>query len=180
MSRNLTQQYQLVCNAWLEVLHNGVKILVALLVNRAACSRAQADVRSLTGRLLGKEDAVNLGRPQTPRKRELSQLKVDPSPITSILGNRSLACGRDEQLSRQAGTPLDDGIILSLSRSGSAGVRQEVELDSVVISMDGETSAKVNLADARKQLMMMGLFPRVLYEIGESFEEKRLRYVPYT
>lgn len=86
--------------------------------------------------------------------------------------------GGDHELVQHANTQSADSVsLLSSTKDSSNLVRQVVELSSVVITIDGQARAKVNLDDVRKHLMIMGLFPPDLYGVGESFEETRLRYI---
>lgn len=138
----------------------------------------QTDMRHLAGDMLRKEAIVDLGRPQTPRKTMDSYMEVGQSPNTSGLGIRatsSALSGGGGQLGQQGGASVADSVGSSSSRGGGASMGQAIELSSVVINMNGQVCAKVNLADVRKQLMTMGLFPPDLYGVGESFEEIRLR-----
>lgn len=136
-------------------------------------------MRHLAGDTLRKEAIVDLGRPQTPRKTVDSCMEVGLSPSTSGVRNEAISSALfsgDGQLGQQAGAPVAGSIGLLSSGGGAASMGQAVELSSVVINMNGQVCAKVNLADVRRQLMTMGLFPPDLYGVGESFEEMRLRY----
>lgn len=135
----------------------------------------QTDVLHLAGRFMdvGNETIVDLGLPQTPRKEGDGHLDSTLFPKTAV----ALANSEVRQSVQRASAPMADGVCLLPSTGTTSSMRQAVELSSVVITMDGQFREKVDLADARKQLMTMGLFPAHLYGAGESFEEIRLRYV---
>lgn len=140
----------------------------------------QADVRHFSSHFMGNEAILDLGRPQTPRKDGDGNLEVALSQNIPTLGDGSVTVatvsGGDNQGAQQAGAPVADSVGLLSSRRELPSVRQATELSSVIITMEGQISAKMNLADVRKQLMMMGLFPAELYGVGESFEETLFRY----
>lgn len=135
----------------------------------------QTDVLHLAGRFMDteKEAVVDLGLPRTPRKEGDGHLQRTLLPNTTVALATSGVC----QSAQRASAPVADGVCLSPSTGLTSSMRQAVELSSVMVTMDGKTTAKVDLADARKQLMIMGLFPAQLYGAGESFEEMRLRYL---
>lgn len=135
----------------------------------------QTDVLQLAGRFMDidKETVVDLGLPQTPRKEGDGHLNSTLFPINAL----ALANSGVRQPVQRASAPMADGACLLPSTGTKSSMRQAVELSSVMITMDDQVREKVDLADARKQLMIMGLFPEQLYGAGESFEEMRLRYL---
>lgn len=133
----------------------------------------------MAGHVFSKEPVTDLGRPQTPRKEANGLLEVKPT--TPNMGNGSVEAdpifGGHGLHSQNTNAPMADSVLSSVDESTS--VRQAFALNSVMINVGGQMVENVKLTDVRKQLMTMGLFPPVLYGVGESFEEMRLRYVSY-
>lgn len=98
----------------------------------------------------------------------MSNLGMGPGAISFYNG--------DDQLFPETNAPIADSVLSSISKSSSS--REGLPMSSILINMGGHMKAKVKLADVRKQLMTMGLFPPDLYGIGESFHEMRQRYQP--
>lgn len=139
----------------------------------------QASIRQKAGRVWGSKDITDLGRPKTPRKEGADGIEFESSTKMSNFGTRLVvtpAFDGEDQLSPRANAPMADSVLSSISKSSS--LREGPLMSSILINMDGDMTAKVKLADVRKQLMTMGLFPPDLYGIGESFHEMRQRYLP--
>lgn len=136
----------------------------------------QTDALQLAGRFMDieKETVVDLGLPQTPRKEGDGHLDSLLFPNTALALTNS---GGVRQSVQRASAPMVDGVCLLPSTGTTSSMRQVVEPSSVMITIDGQVREKVDLADARKQLMIMGLFPAQLHGASESFEEMRLRYL---
>lgn len=127
----------------------------------------ETNVRNFAGHIMESEPVVDLGQPQTPRKT------VDGSGGTRLLLRESIGENRADGLMAPR---CGDGLLTMQRRMELAASGQAVEFDSKTIAIDGRMWETMDvLADIRKQLMVMGLFPPELYRVGENFEETRLR-----
>lgn len=127
----------------------------------------EADVRNLAGHILGSDPVVDLGQPQTPRKF------VDDAGATRLSLGESVGRNRtDSFMAPHSGS----GILTTQRRKESAASEQAAEYSSMTVAVDRRLWENVDvLADIRKQLMVMGLFPSELYRVGEKIEETPLR-----
>ena len=138
-------------------------------------------MRNAAGQVWAKEAITDLGRPSTPRKDGGGNgaEETESTQRLPTLGNGSVVAdlifNGGAQVSQTSNAPLADSALSSTG--GPASTRQGFGPNSVMINVRGEMAATVKLTDVRKQLMKMGLFPSGLYEVGESFEEMRQRYV---
>ncbi len=139
-------------------------------------------MRRAAGQVWGKEAITDLGQPQTPRKegRGTGAMEIEPPQTILTLWNSKAAAtpvlSGDDQDPQKNIAPQADSVLSSIGASASR--RRPFSPNSVMINVGGQVTANVTLADVRKQLMTMGLFPPDLYGVGESFEEMHQRYVP--
>lgn len=142
----------------------------------------QIDVRDFASRFTRDEILIDSGRPKTPRKGGILTFEVVPPGGIEIFRDRSVAAivpGGGPDLTQIAQAPIADSVGFLSAGDDMLSAEQAIELSSVMIKVDRKTRPSVRLTDFRKQLMVMGLFPPPLYEVGESFEEIHLRYELY-
>lgn len=141
-------------------------------------------MRRAAGQVWGKEAVTDLGQPQTPRKEGRGTDAMETKPPQTILtlwnskatATPVLSGDDDDDDPQKSNAPQADSVLSSIG--ASASIRRPFSPNSVMINVRGQVTASVTLADVRKQLMTMGLFPPDLYGVGESFEEMHQRYVP--
>lgn len=142
-------------------------------------SRVQTDVDHVANHIFGKEVVADLGRPQTPRKTADGSVEASRPVWDNTLGSEHtlVASGRGHVASH-ASAPVAESVGLLSTQTESFPRGKSMELSSPRINEGAQVCAYVDIFNQRKQLMLLGLFPPDLYRVGESFEEKHLRYTP--